>query len=198
LGGLAFVGHSSSPSKDLWVAVAGPLTHLPQLALWLSVEVASFAAAGVGQPLVRWRVWPPSNNVWLALVTFAVRRKLVGGEKDRRRRKEEEERKKKKKTHSLSTPVTSTFVGKKSKKLFSSGPVQRRPLRLQPPAACLPLGRGSGPGGPAADVWGRGAERGEGHFGASSSSSFFRKKFRFFCCCSKKNSLDLSLFVSPS
>jgi len=119
-----------------------------------------------------------------------------GWEKDRRRRKEEEERKKKKKTHSLSTPVTSTFVGKKSKKLFSSGPVQRRPLRLQPPAACLPLGRGSGPGGPAADVWGRGAERGEGHFGASSSSSFFRKKFRFFCCCSKKNSLDLSLFVS--
>jgi len=91
LGGLAFVGHSSSPSKDLWVAVAGPLTHLPQLALWLSVEVASFAAAGVGQPLVRWRVWPPSNNVWLALVTFAVRRKLIGGG----RKTGEEERKKK-------------------------------------------------------------------------------------------------------
>lgn len=77
LGGLAFVGHSSSPARDLLVAVAGPLTHLPQLALWLSVEVASFAAAGVGQPLVRWRVWPPSNNVWLALVTFAVQFNVV-------------------------------------------------------------------------------------------------------------------------
>ena len=72
LGGLAFVGHSSSPRKDLWVAVAGPLTHLPQLAFWMAVEVGSFAAAGFG-PRVIWRVWPPSNNVWLALVTFAVR-----------------------------------------------------------------------------------------------------------------------------
>lgn len=72
LGGLAFVGHSSTPQKDLFVTIAGPLTHLPQLAFWLSIEVASFAAAGKGSPLLRWPIWPPSNNLWLALVTFAV------------------------------------------------------------------------------------------------------------------------------
>ena len=87
MGGLAFVGHSSSPAKDLWVADAGPLTHLPQLALWMAVEVASFAAAGWG-PRIRWAVWLPSNNVWLALVTFAVRGVFYfGGQGDGRETK---------------------------------------------------------------------------------------------------------------
>ncbi len=30
LGGLAFVGHAGSPARDLYVAVCGPLTHIPQ------------------------------------------------------------------------------------------------------------------------------------------------------------------------
>ena len=114
LGGLAFVGHSSSPSRDLWVAVAGPLTHLPQLAFWMVVEVASFAASGVGQPWIRWRVWPPSNNVWLALVTFAVRDVFFFEcEREESLREKEKERKKKKKkeklTFACSTPLDLDF-----------------------------------------------------------------------------------------
>ena len=31
LGGLAFVGHAGSPARDLYVAVCGPLTHIPQV-----------------------------------------------------------------------------------------------------------------------------------------------------------------------
>ena len=30
LGGLAFVGHAGSPGRDLYVAICGPLTHIPQ------------------------------------------------------------------------------------------------------------------------------------------------------------------------
>ena len=41
LGGLAFVGHSSSPGRDLFVAVMGPLMHLPQLALWVAILALS-------------------------------------------------------------------------------------------------------------------------------------------------------------
>ena len=36
LGGLAFMGKSSSPQKDLIVAVAGPATHIPQVRPHLS------------------------------------------------------------------------------------------------------------------------------------------------------------------
>jgi len=41
LGGLATIGHSESatPLVDLKIAVAGPLTHLPQLALWLALSL---------------------------------------------------------------------------------------------------------------------------------------------------------------
>ena len=41
LGGLAFVGHSSSPGRDLFVAVMGPLMHLPQLAVWVAILALS-------------------------------------------------------------------------------------------------------------------------------------------------------------
>ena len=41
LGGLAFVGHSSSPGRDLIVALAGPLTHLPQMAIWVAIFALS-------------------------------------------------------------------------------------------------------------------------------------------------------------
>jgi len=71
LGGLAYVGHTASPGRDLVVAVAGPATHVPQAALWVALELASMAAAGRGARL-QWAVWPPWNNVWLALVTGAV------------------------------------------------------------------------------------------------------------------------------
>ena len=41
LGGLAFVGHSSSPARDLAVAIAGPLTHIPQALIWVGILALS-------------------------------------------------------------------------------------------------------------------------------------------------------------
>eukprot|EP00775_Hariotina_reticulata_P003588 gene3588-3854_t len=35
LGGLAFIGHDKGPKADIWVAVAGPLTHVPMTIFWL-------------------------------------------------------------------------------------------------------------------------------------------------------------------
>lgn len=37
LGGLAFIGHRSGAKADLWVTLAGPLTHIPLVALWLLI-----------------------------------------------------------------------------------------------------------------------------------------------------------------
>lgn len=35
LGGLAYVAHDRGPKADVWVSVAGPLTHLPMIGIWL-------------------------------------------------------------------------------------------------------------------------------------------------------------------
>ena len=52
------------------------------------------------------------------------------------------------------------------KQKTTTGPVQRRPVRLQPPPAGLSFRRRASAGRPAFDVRLRGAERGEGRFGA--------------------------------
>ena len=102
------------------MAVAGPLSHLPQLALWMAVEVGSFAAAGFG-PRIIWRVWPPSNNVWLALVTFAVRTCFDLGEgggveeRERKRGGEREREKERNKEKKLLTLSLFFFLVKKMK-----------------------------------------------------------------------------------
>ena len=41
LGGLAFIGHSGEAKEDLFVAVAGPLTHIPQMIVWVILLAAS-------------------------------------------------------------------------------------------------------------------------------------------------------------
>eukprot|EP00668_Euglena_longa_P048295 GGOE01065363.1.p1 GENE.GGOE01065363.1~~GGOE01065363.1.p1 ORF type:complete len:356 (+),score=76.87 GGOE01065363.1:49-1068(+) len=43
LGGLAFIGHSetSTPRDDLIIALAGPLTHVPQILFWLMLALIS-------------------------------------------------------------------------------------------------------------------------------------------------------------
>lgn len=41
LGGLAFVGHSSTPARDLFVALLGPLTHVPQILIWVAILALS-------------------------------------------------------------------------------------------------------------------------------------------------------------
>ena len=71
LGGLAFVGHSTTPGRDLWVALAGPLTHLPQAAVWALVTLFSMAATHHGW-FVTFRLWNPADNLWLGLTTFAL------------------------------------------------------------------------------------------------------------------------------
>jgi len=43
LGGLAFCGHGGGPKSDLIVALAGPLTHIPQ---WLAWRALAFAISG--------------------------------------------------------------------------------------------------------------------------------------------------------
>lgn len=37
LGGLAFLSHDAGPKGDLWVTFAGPLTHIPQAAVWYAI-----------------------------------------------------------------------------------------------------------------------------------------------------------------
>ena len=41
LGGLTFLGHTSSPGRDLFVAIAGPLTHIPQVLVWVGILALS-------------------------------------------------------------------------------------------------------------------------------------------------------------
>ena len=41
LGGLAFIGHSGEAKEDLFVSVAGPLTHIPQMIVWVILLAAS-------------------------------------------------------------------------------------------------------------------------------------------------------------
>eukprot|EP00667_Euglena_gracilis_P025090 EG_transcript_29263 len=43
LGGLAFIGHSetATPRDDFLISLAGPLTHIPQILLWLALALAS-------------------------------------------------------------------------------------------------------------------------------------------------------------
>lgn len=51
LGGLAFVGHAGSPARDLYVAVCGPLTHIPQVLQTMFVHMtwAHFTLHNVSQ-----------------------------------------------------------------------------------------------------------------------------------------------------
>ena len=71
LGGLAFLGRTASPGRDLGVAIAGPLTHAPQVGVWLLVQLFSFAAIKKVWIVSYW-LWPPADNVWLAITSFGV------------------------------------------------------------------------------------------------------------------------------
>jgi Zn-dependent protease len=41
LGGLAYIGHSGDAKDDLFVSIAGPLTHIPQALIWLGLSYVS-------------------------------------------------------------------------------------------------------------------------------------------------------------
>ena len=72
LGGFAFVGHSSTPAKDMFVAAAGPLTHIPMFLIWLG-------ALAIAASVVYHRHWDfslavpaPRNHFFLALCASAA------------------------------------------------------------------------------------------------------------------------------
>mmetsp|Transcript_30775 Transcript_30775/g.91454 ORF Transcript_30775/g.91454 Transcript_30775/m.91454 type:complete len:281 (-) Transcript_30775:267-1109(-) len=47
LGGLAFLGHSAGPRADVFVAAAGPATHVPMVLVWLAgLAAATYSATG--------------------------------------------------------------------------------------------------------------------------------------------------------
>lgn len=71
LGGLAFLGRTASPGRDLGIAIAGPLTHAPQVAVWLLIQLFSFAAIKKAWIVSYW-LWPPADNCWLAITSFGV------------------------------------------------------------------------------------------------------------------------------
>eukprot|EP00899_Mesostigma_viride_P007066 jgi/Mesvir1/16360/Mv18108-RA.1 len=67
LGGLAFVGHGGGPCKDILVALAGPLTHIPLAAICLVV----MAATDGGD--VDWHLRSPNEDYfWENMVAAAL------------------------------------------------------------------------------------------------------------------------------
>jgi hypothetical protein len=42
-GGLAYCAHHSGPRQQMWISLAGPLTHIPQAAVWMILQVCGTA-----------------------------------------------------------------------------------------------------------------------------------------------------------
>ncbi|KAL4436078.1 hypothetical protein ABPG77_005526 [Micractinium sp. CCAP 211/92] len=70
LGGLAYLAHSSGPKADLLISLAGPLTHLPQFAVWLGILFPVYHAA-YGSWAISLGIPPPSEHFGLAVVAGA-------------------------------------------------------------------------------------------------------------------------------
>ncbi|GIL68120.1 hypothetical protein Vafri_21409 [Volvox africanus] len=45
LGGLAYIGYNTTYSKAIWVAAAGPLTHIPMVAIWVALLFPAYHAS---------------------------------------------------------------------------------------------------------------------------------------------------------
>jgi len=72
LGGLAFIGHTAGPKADMWVAVAGPLTHLPMVGFWVGMlSLAQHAATGSWTPSLALQE-PKGMGLWQAMCAGAV------------------------------------------------------------------------------------------------------------------------------
>ena len=70
LGGLAYVAHASGPRADLLIALAGPATHLPQLAFW-SLLLLPLRHAAYGSWAISLSIPPPAQHFLLAVVAAA-------------------------------------------------------------------------------------------------------------------------------
>lgn len=70
LGGLAFIGHGSGPKIDLFVSLAGPLTHIPQVIFWMALLVPTrYASMGVWTAALT--VPDPHRSFFVALLASA-------------------------------------------------------------------------------------------------------------------------------
>eukprot|EP00879_Flechtneria_rotunda_P033330 GHRR01036901.1.p1 GENE.GHRR01036901.1~~GHRR01036901.1.p1 ORF type:complete len:257 (+),score=33.10 GHRR01036901.1:855-1625(+) len=74
LGGLAYIGsHNKGPKADVWVAVAGPLTHVPMTAFWvLMLLVATYVAYGTTHITLVWPAYLTIHNLGVAVCVGAV------------------------------------------------------------------------------------------------------------------------------
>ncbi|KAK9816996.1 hypothetical protein WJX72_008022 [[Myrmecia] bisecta] len=75
LGGLAFVGHTSGPKSDIFVAVMGPLTHLPQMLIWFIMYIPSYHAT-YGDYKFHFAIEDPQFDFWLSVVSGALQLNL--------------------------------------------------------------------------------------------------------------------------
>jgi Zn-dependent protease len=72
LGGLAFISHNASPKKDIWVAAAGPLTHVPMIILWCLFSLAATHVA-YGRSFVTLAVpYPDARRLGVAVCSMAI------------------------------------------------------------------------------------------------------------------------------
>lgn len=70
LGGLAFVGHTTTPKKDVFVSISGPLTHIPQFLIWFAIlAISSHEVYHGWSPSLA--VPDPRQHFWLALCAGA-------------------------------------------------------------------------------------------------------------------------------
>lgn len=70
LGGLAYLSHSSGPKVDLLIAVAGPLTHIPQFLVWFAILFPVYHAV-YDSWHISLSIPQPSDHFGLAVVAGA-------------------------------------------------------------------------------------------------------------------------------
>lgn len=72
LGGLAFIGHTAGPKADMWVAFAGPLTHIPQVILYVLCLIPVHEA-NTGDKNISLRIpYPDSQHLGEAVLVGAL------------------------------------------------------------------------------------------------------------------------------
>lgn len=73
LGGLAYVGHTSGAKADMWVAFAGPLTHVPMLLFWILLLLPAYHAVTGSYKIQLLLFDPPSPPyLWVDICVGSV------------------------------------------------------------------------------------------------------------------------------
>ncbi|WIA08768.1 hypothetical protein OEZ85_008191 [Tetradesmus obliquus] len=73
LGGLAFIGHDKGPKADMWVAFAGPLTHIPMTAFWVGLLIAAtYIAYGTTAIQLAWPYPLTYKNLGVAVCVGSI------------------------------------------------------------------------------------------------------------------------------